>query len=112
MRKASIYADGIAQDADHQSDKEKCIFEDRFEEWESNAIDGKGQDPPLRLGEVKRNKQSRFRLQGKYKNLFFVDKDPDNENKFYESDSGADPLPAADWEHRKILGLALENNRD
>ena len=86
------------------------IFEDRFEDWEQNAIDGTGQEPRIKLGDVRRNKSARFRLQEKYKNLFFADKDADGDNHYYEDDGGDGPLPPAKWEHRKILGLAWENN--
>lgn len=109
MRQASFYSGDVDPDAGRE--REKRIFEDRFEAWESDAIDGTGQDPPLRLGVVKRNKQSRFRLQEKYKNLCFVDKDPDNDNNFYETGGGAGPMPTAAWEHRKILGLTWENRK-
>ena len=108
MRQASLYA-GEA-DPDSGKEREKRIFEDRFEDWEQNAIDGTGQEPRIKLGDVRRNKGARFRLQEKYKNLFFVDKDADGDNHYYQDDGG-DPLPPADWEHRKILGLAWENNR-
>ena len=32
---------------------------------------------------VKPDKVSRFRLQEKYKDMFFVDKDPDEDNRYY-----------------------------
>ena len=85
------------------------IFEDRFEDWEQDAIDGTGSDPKLRLGAVRKNKVSKFRLQEKYQNLFFVDKDVDGDNGYYQPDDGDGPLPSDDWEHRKIMCLAWEN---
>ena len=87
------------------------IFEDIFEHWEQNAIDGTGPGPRIRLGDVKRNKQARFRLQEKYKDLFFVDKDPDGDNRYYDDENPGDPLASSDWEHRKIMGLVWENHR-
>ena len=88
------------------------IFEDRFEDWEQNAIDGyrTGAGPRIPLGEVKRDKPTIFRLQEKYKGVFFVDKDPDGETTYYTADGG-DPLPAAQWEHRKVQGLVWEKQR-
>ena len=61
------------------------IFEDKFEAWEQNAIDGTGPGPRILLGVVKRDNASRFRLQEKYKGLFFVDKDADDDNQYYEA---------------------------
>ena len=85
------------------------IFEDTFEAWEQQAIDGTGPGNRIRLGAVKRDQAARFRLQEKYKGLYFVDKDPDGDNMFY--DGQGTPLPAADWENRKIVGLIWENHR-
>jgi len=87
------------------------IFEDTFENWEQNAIDGTGPGPRIRLGDVKRDKGARFRLQEKYKGLFFVDKDPDGDSRYYDDENPGDPLPSVDWEHRKIMGLVWENHR-
>ena len=77
------------------------IFEDTFEPWEQPAIDGRGVTPRLKFGDVRDNKQARFRLQEKYKGLCFLDKDPCDDNGYYTG--GGDPLPANQWEHRKIL---------
>ena len=79
------------------------IFEDIFEDWEQDAIDGTKSDPRIPLGVVKRDRPMRFRLQTKYKGLYFVDKDPEGDNEYYEG--VGDPLPSAQWEHRKIIGL-------
>ena len=86
------------------------IFEDTFENWEQNAVDGNGPGPRISLGDVKRDKPARFRLQEKYKGLFFVDKDPDGDNGYY-ADPPGDPLPSSDWEHRKVVGLAWQNHK-
>ena len=91
-------------------DPQRRIFEDRFEEWEQDAIDGSASDPPLSLGNVRRNKRSIFQLQEKYQNLFFVDKDVDGDNGYYEPGGGDGPVAADKWEHRKILGLIWENH--
>ena len=85
------------------------IFEDSFEEWEQNAIDGRGVGPRIMLSVVWRDKQSCFRLQEKYKGLFFVDKDPDGDNDYYVDD-GAEARPSNEWEHRKIVGLIWANH--
>ena len=84
------------------------IFEDKFEAWEQNAIDGTGPGPRILLGVVKRDNASRFRLQEKYKGLFFVDKDADGDNQYYEAHG--DPLPSSDWEHR-IVGIVWQNHK-
>ena len=97
-------------ESDTTADPQRRIFEDRFEEWEQDAIDGSASDPPLSLGNVKRNKRAMFRLQEKYQHLFFVDKDADGDNDYYEPGGGDGPLPADKWEHRKILGLIWENH--
>ena len=55
------------------------IFEDRIEDWELNAIDGSGPGPRIPLSQVKRNGAAKFRLQEKYKGLYFIDKDPDGD---------------------------------
>ena len=109
MREASLLSGEQTSDVP----KAKRIFEDRIEDWECIAINGKSSDGERvkRLGEVKKCKQSRFRLQEKYKNLFFVDKDPDGDNHYYEDGAGDGPLPSSQWEHRQILGLAWENQK-
>ena len=60
--------------------RERRIFEDRIEDWEMNAVDGSGPGEQIPLGQVRRNPGAKFRLQEKYKGLFFVDKDPDGDN--------------------------------
>ena len=87
---------------------EMRIFVDQFETWEQNAIDGKGEGPIILLGDVKKNKQMIFRLQEKYKDMFFVDKDPDGDTDYYTV-GGGEPLSEDKWEHRKIMGLIWEN---
>ena len=84
------------------------IFKDRIEEWKQNAIDGTGTGPCLSLSEAKKN-TSRFRLQEKYKGMHFVDKDPEGDNQYYVGKGT--PLPPAEWEHRKILGLAWQKQK-
>ena len=86
------------------------IFKDRFEDWEQDAIDGSASNPRLSLGNVKRNKRAMFRLQEKYKDMFFVDKDAEGDNDYYEPGGGDGPLAEDKWEHRKILGLIWQNN--
>ena len=84
------------------------LFEDTFEDWEQNAIDGCGPGDRIPLGAVKRNRAARFRLQEKYKGLCFVDKDPDGDARYYEGDG--DPLPRNQWENRVIIGLIWQNH--
>ena len=56
--------------------KEKRIFEDRIENWEMNAVDGSGPGVSIPLGQVRRDNAAKFRLQEKYKGVYFLDKDP------------------------------------
>ena len=107
LREASFY-NGVP-DPDAGQQRELRIFEDRFEDWEQNAIDGRGAGPRILLGDVKRDKASMFRLQEKYKHVFFVDKDPDGDTTYYTD--GGDPVPQTEWEHRKVMGLVWENQR-
>ena len=102
LSQASLYTG----DADPDSGEENGprIFEDRFEAWEQPAIDGRGVVPRIRLGDVKANKPARFRLQEKYKGMFLLDKDPSDENGFYDGDVN-DPMPRDQWEHRRIWGV-------
>ena len=85
------------------------IFEDRIEDWELNAADGSGPGPAIPLGQVKRNHSAKFRLQEKYKGLFFVDKDPNGDVGYYENGDVPAP-PKETWEYHKILGLIWQNN--
>ena len=94
LQEASFYAGN--PDPDSGEDKELRIFEDRFEAWEQPAIDGRGVQPTIKLGDVRANKQAIFRLQEKYKGLFFLDKDPCDDNGYYTRDG--DPLPSLQWE--------------
>ena len=109
LKEAEEYlgGDGAAAAADTNPDVR--IFEDHFEEWEQDSIDGTGSDPPIRLGVVRKDKTAKFRLQEKYQNLFFVDKDVDRDNNYYLPDGGDGPLASDKWENRKIMGLAWEN---
>ena len=50
-----------------QDRRVRYVFEDRFEEWEQNAIDGTGQGPRIALSVVKRDKGLRFRSDFDYK---------------------------------------------
>ena len=75
LRESSFY-DGPVE-PDEGMPRQQRIFEDKLEEWELNAIDGKGAGPVIPLGQVRRNTGSKFRLQEKYKGLYFIDKDPD-----------------------------------
>ena len=63
FREASFYDGPTDPNAGPQ--RERRIFEDRFEAWEQNAIDGTGPGERIRLSTVKRNKPARFRLQEK-----------------------------------------------
>ena len=108
LARAKAYAGPVEPDAG--MDRQKRIFEDTFEAWEQRAIDGTGAAPRINLGDVKRNVAMKFRLQEKYKGLYFVDKDPDGTYGYYERDGGP-AAPAAEWEHRKIFGLIWENRR-
>ena len=40
-----------------------------------------------------------------------MDKDVDGDNNYYDVDGGDGPLPSDEWENRKIMGLAWENQR-
>ena len=60
--------------------RERRIFEDRIEDWEMNAVDGSGPGAQIPLGQVRRDAAAKFRLQDKYKGVFFLDKDPDGDN--------------------------------
>jgi hypothetical protein len=100
LQEASFYA-GVA-DPDSGEDKELRIFEDTLQP----AIDGTGVVP---LGDVRDNKPARFRLQEKYKGVCFLDKDPCDDNGFYTR--GGLPLPADQWENRKIFGLAWQSRK-
>ena len=110
LLQASFY-DGpvVVQAGDDAGVEEVRIFKDRFEEWEQQAIDGTGSGARIRLSVVKKDNAARFRLQEKYKGLFFVDKDPDGDNGYYEDRGG--PVDSSAWEHRKILGLIWESHR-
>ena len=94
---------------------EQTIFEDSIEDWEQWVIDGNkygGKDDPKRLlGDVRRDGANKFRLQEKYKGLYLVDKDPDEDTVYYTSADNTQVEPAAPalWEHRKIIGLCWQN---
>lgn len=114
LRQASFY-DGEVEPVDGDMGQQR-IFEDHIESWEANAIDGTGPGERMRLSDVRKNKSSKFRLQEKYKGLYFVDKDPDGTTSYYDPDPDPDsadaaPLPPNQWEHRKIIGLIWENRR-
>ena len=112
IREASFY-DGPV-DPDAGAEREFRIFEDTFEDWEQDAIDGSRLlegGPNIRLGLVRADKAARFRLQEKYKGLYFVDKDPNGEAGYYEGEGDALPTATAQWENRKIMGLCWENHR-
>ena len=79
--RATSFYDGEV-DVNDGVPRRRRIFEDSFEDWEQNAIDGRGVGPHIMLSVVRRDKQSCFRLQEKYKGLFFVDKDPDGDNDY------------------------------
>ena len=108
FEEASFYDGNPDADTDTIGERQVRIFENRFEDWEQNAIDGSGPGPQISLGTVKRDRAMRFRLQDKYKGLCFVDKDPDGDNEYYEGIG--DPLPNAQWENRKIIGLIWQNH--
>ena len=74
VRSASFY-DGTTE-PDEGEERPQRIFEDRIEDWELNAIDGRGPGAVIPLGQVRRNTGLKFRLNEKYKGLFFLDKDP------------------------------------
>ena len=74
IKRASFYDGPVEPDAGRQ--KEDRVFEDRIEDWEQKAIDGTGPGARITLGQVRRNAAAKFKLQEKYKNLYFVDKDP------------------------------------
>ena len=78
---ASFYDGDV--DPDHGAKDQVRMFEDTFEDWEQNTIDGTGPGPRIRLSLVQSDKASKFRLQEKYKGLYFVDKDPDGDNNYY-----------------------------
>ena len=84
LRDASFYDGPVEPDEGMQ--RQQRVFEDKMEGWELNAIDGKGPGPVIPLGQVRRNNASKFRLQEKYKGLYFVDKDPDGAHMIH-------PLP-------------------
>ena len=105
LREASDYA--ADPDPDSGEDSEVRVFNDQFENWEQDAIDGKGPGPNIPLGVVRRNRGAQFRLQEKYKDLFLVDKDSRDENDYYGG-GGGPPLPKEQWEHRKIIGLVWQ----
>lgn len=68
---ASFGGDGQAVEidsgSDSDSDNEVAItFIDSVEQWEQNAIDGKGPGPRINLTDVKKNKAMTFKLQTKY----------------------------------------------
>ena len=106
---ASFY-DGVVEPDDGVPTVTHRVFDDRIEDWELNAIDGTGPGARIRLSDVKKNKQARFRLQEKYKMLYFVDKDPDGSCGYYDTAGGA-AAPTDEWEQRKIIGLIWENRR-
>ena len=108
FREASFY-DGNGDVNERPDERNVRIFEDRIEDWEQNAVDGTGPGPRIPLGAVKRNRAQRFRLHEKYKDMCFVDKDPDGDNEYYEGNGG--PLPDTQWENRKIIGLIWQNHR-
>ena len=106
---ASFY-DGVVEPDDGVPTVTHRVFDDRIEDWELNAIDGTGPGARIRLSDVKKNKQARFRLQEKYKMLYFVDKDPDGSCGYYDTAEGA-AAATDEWEQRKIIGLIWENRR-
>ena len=81
LREATFYDGPTDVDADPDqaaaAAQNNRVFEDTIEDWELNAIDGKGPGPAIPLAQVRRNHASKFRLSEKYKALYFVDKDPD-----------------------------------
>ena len=109
FQEASFYNGNPDVDADRMGERQARIFEDRFEDWEQNAIDGQGPGPRIALGDVKKDRAATFRLQDKYKGMYFVDKDPDGDNQYYEG--RGDPAPPNEWEHRKIIGMIWQNHR-
>ena len=72
-------------------------FVDEIEGWEQNAIDGKGPGPKILLTAVKKDKAGAFKLQEKYKGMFLLDKDPEDEH--------GGVAPEDEWKHRKIIGV-------
>ena len=80
-----------------------------------NAVDGSGPGDQIALGDVKANKPAKFRLQEKYKGMFFVDKDPNGDTTYYDPELNPNnrgpPLPRTEWEHRKIFDLIWENRK-
>ena len=109
LREASYY-DGDVE-PDEGAPRASRVFEDEFENWEQNAIDGTGTGPRIPLGQVRRDHACKFRLNEKYKSLYFVDKDPDGETGYYNDPDNNDAVPRDQWEHRKIMGLIWENHR-
>ena len=107
IRESSFYDGPVEPNAGRE--KAARILEDRIEDWELNAVDGSGPGARIALGQVKRDAAAKFRLQEKYKGLFFVDKDPDGETGYY--DNNGPPLDENLWENRKIMGLVWENHR-
>ena len=75
------------------------IFEDRFEDWEQNAIDGTGPGPRS-VSDYKRNTKTC---------ISWTSKDPDGDTQYYEGNG--DPVAHDEWEHRKIFGLIWENRK-
>ena len=116
LRKVSFYDGPVEHVAPAQNAQR--IFEDSIEDWEQWAIDGNkngGNNEEKRLlGAVRRDNANKFRLQEKYKGLYMVDKDPDEDTVYYTSAENAqvEPASAVLWEHRKIIGLCWQNRED
>ena len=108
---ASFY-DGAAEPAGPVVPRQR-IFEYRIEDWEQLTIDGNrgGEGDTRLLSEVRRDGAAKFRLQEKYKGLFMLDKDPNCDTMYYETegDDQADPAPVVEWDNRKIIGLCWQN---
>ena len=133
LRQSSFYDGEVEPDEGIQRQRRICEY--TIEEWELKAIDGKGPSPAIPLGQVRRNNTAKFRLQEKYKGLYFIDKDPDGRryvswttyahipcincnpalhhykgvHGYYDDDTEDNAAPADQWENRKILGLAWQN---
>ena len=60
FQEASFYNDNPDVDAGRIGERQARIFEDRFEDWEQNAIDGQGPGPRIALGDVKKDRASTF----------------------------------------------------
>ena len=69
-------------------------------------IDGRGAGPHILLGDVKKDKQSIFRFQEKYKNILFMNKDPGGPavTFVYYTDGGDESL-SKDKLHHKIADV-------